>query len=199
MIAVVVTAIGVSSAAQAQTVLIASPDYNKNEIGVNRRFGLGLDLGYPFNGITGKYFFSERNALQVDVGYNTRLLGDVWSDGFTDAFDGGFGIRAAYLGHPAVLTRNADVTIPFFIGIGLGHTWDVQSEFSPFEQTVVPGDNVASAFVPIGVAFQLRRTPLDFFVQLEPGIDAVYTPGGGTDSTVWRGNGRLGFGGRYYF
>jgi hypothetical protein len=122
-----------------------------------RKFGLGLELGEP-TGLTGKYYLSPDRAIDFGVG-------EIY--GYFDRY--GLHVYVDYLFHPATLGRGPSVTIPFYIGLG-ARVW-------AFEDRGRQPIDHADAFglrVPIGIAFELASTPLDFFIQFVPTLD-VYS------------------------
>lgn len=118
----------------------------------NGKFGLGLELGAPF-GLNGKYFLSDDRALNFGIG--------ALYDNYYDDRDG-LHLYLDYMFHPFVLTNQPAFQLPFYIGIG-GRVWDFDDRRDRF------ADNEGLAFgvrVPIGIAFDFNKVPLDVFVQL---------------------------------
>jgi hypothetical protein len=119
----------------------------------NGTFGLGLELGSPF-GLNGKYFLSDDGALNFGLG----------ADGYYRGDRDGIHLYLDYLWHPVSLANPPEFQLPLYIGVG-GRLWS-------FDDNGVDDDAVAFGIrVPIGIALDLNRTPLDFFFQLTPTLD----------------------------
>lgn len=115
----------------------------------NKTFGLGLELG-NVEGLTGKLFVGDTNALDFGVGYLY---------GFRAA---GLHIYADYLWHPFSLTSQPAFELPFYIGVG-GRFWNFDDHNS--------GIDVFGIRVPIGISFDLNNVPIDIFIQAVPTLD----------------------------
>jgi hypothetical protein len=119
-----------------------------------RQFGIGLELGEP-SGLNGKYYLHPDRAIDFGVGeiydYFNRY---------------GLHVYVDYLWHPVRLGRSPSVQIPFYIGLG-ARVWDFEDRGrSPTDHAYAYGLRI-----PIGIAFELATTPLDFFVQVVPTLD----------------------------
>ncbi|MEQ1503780.1 MAG: hypothetical protein ABMB14_16185 [Myxococcota bacterium] len=143
------------------------------EIGTNRPFGLGVQLGTP-TGITGKvYLGGRKNAIDFALG--SPYAGNSY-------FWGGFWAQAAYHWHVTELTSGNGVAIPFRVGVGAFVTtyaygyWGLRS------------DAIVGLRVPFGLDFDLEDAPVQFWV--EAALDVTYFLGVGVDG---------GIGARYYF
>ncbi|MCX5747419.1 MAG: hypothetical protein NT062_33560 [Proteobacteria bacterium] len=124
----------------------------------NKTFGLGLELGEP-TGLTGKYFVSDTGALDFGVGwiYSHYYYGD------------GIHLYGDFLWHPTSLVSADAFELPFYVGIGLRY-WD----FNYCDRNICTyGGSAVGLRVPIGIAFDFNRVPLDIFAQLVPVIDFV--------------------------
>ncbi len=118
----------------------------------NGKFGLGLELGAPF-GINGKYFLSDDRALNFGIG-------EIYDNYYNDR--DGLHLYLDYMFHPFVITNQPAFQMPFFVGIG-GRIWDFDDRRNRFD------DDHGLAFgvrVPIGIAFDFNKVPLDVWVQL---------------------------------
>lgn len=125
----------------------------------NGKFGIGLELGAPF-GINGKYFLTDNTALNFGVG-------EVY-DNYYDDRDG-FNLYIDHLWHPFSITNNPDFQLPFYIGVGL-RLWDFDDRRDRFDD----GNGLALGIrVPIGIAFDFNKVPLDVFVQFTPVLDLL--------------------------
>ncbi len=124
----------------------------------NKTFGLGFELGEP-TGLNGKYFLSKSSALDFGIGwiYSHYYYGD------------GAHVYADYLWHPTSLVSAPAFELPVYIGVGL-RFWD----FHYCVQRVCDyGGSAVGIRVPIGIAFDFNRVPLDIFIQLVPVLDFV--------------------------
>ena len=146
------------------------------EIGTDRQFGLGIQLGDP-SAITGKIYLGGRvNAVDF-------ALGTYYDSPVAD----GLYIQAAYHVHIVELTSGGGVTIPFRVGVGGFFTtgywrWD--------ENTADDYDVVIGARVPFGLDFDLDNAPIPVYVEL--GFDVTFAP-----PLRFGGDGGVGF--RYDF
>ena len=104
-------------------------------------FGLGLIFGEP-TGISGKYFLSEKNAIDGAV---------AWS--FSG--DGYFRIHADYLWHFYVINVPKG-EMPFYVGAGA--------------KIGIGDDFHLGIRVPLGIAYHFANAPLDIFLEVVPGI-----------------------------
>ncbi len=123
----------------------------------NGKFGLGLELGAPF-GLNGKYFLTDTTALNFGIG-------EVY-DTYYDDRDG-FNLYIDHLWHPFSLTNQPAFQLPFYIGVGI-RLWDFNDRRNRFD------DDNGLAFgvrIPIGIAFDFNKVPLDVFIQFTPVLD----------------------------
>lgn len=122
----------------------------------NKTFGLGLELGSP-SGLTAKYFLSDSNALQFGLGWYNGYYRDTY----------GLHVYGDYLWHPLSLVSADAFELPFYVGVGL--------QFNSFEDRRFRDDyDTAFGFgvrVPVGIAFDFNRVPLDVFIQLVPSLN----------------------------
>jgi hypothetical protein len=119
----------------------------------NGTFGLGLELGAPF-GINGKYFLSDDRALNFGVG--------TVYDNYYDDRDG-LHLYLDYMFHPFSITNQPAFQMPFFVGVG-GRIWNFDDRRRRFDD-----DNNGVALgvrVPVGIAFEFNKVPLDVWIQL---------------------------------
>lgn len=117
----------------------------------NGKFGIGLELGAP-TGFNGKYFLTGDRALNFGLG---------WIDD-TYYYDGraGYNIYLDYLFHPFSITNQPAFKLPFFVGIG-GRFWNFDRNNAGLNN----GDALGVR-VPVGIAFDLNKVPLDIYIQL---------------------------------
>ena len=115
----------------------------------------GLTLGWPM-GVTMKHWLGGSNAwdLGVGVGPGLRLHADFL-----------FGIAQ-------VLSDTSDLTLDLYIGggpiIGVTSVWCGRT-FAPTDKCD-DGRVFAGVRVPVGIDFRLRETPLEFGVEVAPGL-----------------------------
>lgn len=126
----------------------------------NGSFGLGLELGSP-SGLNGKYFLSDDRALNFGIGW-------IYDRYYYDDRDG-IHLYLDYLFHPLSITNNPTFQLPFYVGVG-GRLWD-------FDDRRDGRDDSGYAFgvrVPLGIAFDFNKVPLDVFVQLTFVADLLF-------------------------
>jgi len=116
----------------------------------NGKFGLGLELGFPF-GLNGKYFLSDDRALNFGIG-------DAYDNYYYDR--DGLHLYLDYLFHPFVLTNQEAFQLPFYVGIG-GRLWDFHDRSNRADDGFALGVRV-----PVGIAFDFNKVPLDVFIQV---------------------------------
>lgn len=155
------------------------------------RFGIGLELGAP-SGLSGKYFLGGMVAVQGGVG-----VVESWG------YDG-FHVHAEAVWHPVLLKRAPAVDIPLYAGIGgrfLQHdhgSYRDRCFNGRFYEDCRGADSHLGLRAPIGVAFLLRNTPMDFFVELALVVDLIHLNNDYSYDHDHAGiHGALG--GRYYF
>lgn len=114
-----------------------------------RQVGLGFDLGTG-PGLSAKFYLDGRNAVQLGLG----TAQDGRMDDHGRWLRGGTTLHADYLRTLGHVVTNASVDVPWYLGVGgvlnLGG-----------------GDGVGVR-VPLGVAMQYTRVPLDVFVEWAP-------------------------------
>ena len=140
----------------------------------NKGFGLGLMLGAP-SGLSGKYFYASDKAFDFGLGairyYRRR---------------DGLQLHVDHLWHPVTLVSNADFELPLYFGLGF-RLFDFNDDND--------ADGTAIGLrVPIGIAFDLNRTPLDIFFELAFVADLFVDYDDRYDADL---NGAIGF--RFYF
>ena len=150
--------------------LIASP---RPAAAAGGPFGLGIILGSP-TGISGKYFFTDRQAIDFAVGWG-------W------AGSSALHIHASYLFHFTV-ARPKPFDLKLFFGGGIAlFIW---GDHYKHHWTNEGGRVGMGLRIPLGLAFRIRSIPIDPFVEVAPGIG--FFPGVGP---IVEG----GIGIRYYF
>jgi hypothetical protein len=113
--------------------------------------GVGLEVGSP-SGITAKYYLSGNTAVQAGFGF--FLLG------------GGAHLDFLYEFRNIIDTRAQTFDLPLFIGGGLKGGFGRYKCGGP-RGSCVYGPMVGLR-IPLGVALQLRRTPLEFQLEAAP-------------------------------
>lgn len=121
----------------------------------DRRTGIGLSLGDPM-GLTLKHFFTERHALQADLGW-------------LPLHHGAGGLSLDYLFHSRVIGDNPDVDAVGYIGGGVGFGLWGRTTVGGYDGPHVGG---AAADDPVhfglmlrlpmlGLAFHWNTVPMD--------------------------------------
>jgi hypothetical protein len=128
----------------------------------NKTFGLGLELGAP-TGLTGKYFVKPSGALDFGAGYIYRYY----------YYDDGLHLYLDYLWHPVSLVSADAFELPFYVGVGARY-WDF--DYCEGPAPTCYGGSAIGLRVPLGLAFDFNRVPLDIFFQLIPVFDFVRGP-----------------------
>ena len=150
-------------------------------------FGFGLVVGEP-TGLTAKLYLSQPFALQFGAG-------------FVDNFDGedGFHANVDFIWHPAILARSADLTLPFYLGVG-GRIFDHSYDYIAMGTRYVDHDTRVGVRVPFGLLMDFNHVPLDLYFELALVVDLIYF-----DETIVgpynrdRAGFQGGIGVRYYF
>jgi len=120
--------------------------------------GLGLGIGGPTS-LTFKYFAAGDLALDValDLGH----------------FHSGLGIHADALWHPFLLAQEPGFSLPVYVGVGLAiASWHDNAVYWNGRRLVSYGSTGADLGlrVPFGIAFWLRKLPLEFYLEFGPDI-----------------------------
>jgi hypothetical protein len=139
-------------------------------------FGIGVIIGSP-TGVSMKLYLDRQNAIDAAVG--GALLGA-----------GGIHVHADYLWHPLMITRDDAFYLPLYIGLGarvLGHQRSQGRE----------DDVHVGARAVAGILFDLRRVPLDVFLEAALVVDFVFDDGDAEDHSRLGINAGMGI--RYYF
>lgn len=117
----------------------------------SKRFGAGLYLGIP-TGITVKGYLTEKWALDgifawSFTGEGFTLIGDATYDFFD------------------IPVHASSFTLPFYAGVGgkLAFGRDGDDD----------GKTIAGIRVPVGVAMQFLRHPIEIFIEAAPGIEVI--------------------------
>jgi Protein of unknown function (DUF3996)/Outer membrane protein beta-barrel domain len=146
----------------------------------NKTFGLGLEFGTP-SGLTAKYFLNESNALQFGLGWYNGYYNDYY----------GLHVYGDYLWHPLSLVSASAFELPLFVGVGL--------QFNSFEdrRDRVYDDGTGFGIrIPVGLAFDFNRVPLDIFFQVVPSFNFYSGFDNRSSSGFWI-DGSIGI--RYWF
>ncbi len=104
--------------------------------------GLGIVLGQP-TGISIKNFMDKDSAIDFMVNW--------------DFSAGGIGAHVQYLIHKYDVFKVKEGKLPFYFGVG---------GFAGFWS----GGMWAGAQVPVGLAYEFGRDPIDIFFEVRPGI-----------------------------
>lgn len=138
-------------------------------------FGLGLILGSP-TGISWKVYLNKKSAIDGAIG--GEVLGTR-----------GFGMHADYLWHPVMLTQEQGFFLPLYVGAGVR----LMSHDRP---NGLGSDVHFGLRAPVGIVFDLRKIPLDIFLEVALVIDLIQDDSA-TDRQIVDLN--TGLGARYYF
>lgn len=141
--------------------LTAPADASATEIGQGGHpFGLGLTIGYPSTGISGKYYLGgRRNAIEGVIA--------TWSDRWAY---GGWYLHGVYMWHPSVLARESGFELPWHIGVG-GFVADGYRGGRRFWYQ----DETVGVRVPIGLDFDLTDIRLQFSGDLAAHVGLIPT------------------------
>lgn len=146
------------------------------------KLGLGIEVLDP-TGVTAKYYFDRHLAVQGGFGLNAWPFGP------------GVHLDVLYEIPNAVNTAKEDFELPLFIGGGIkaGGIYRCSPRRRYYNDCYY--DGFAGLRVPFGAALQMKRTPLEFQLELAP----VFYGGW---SLWWFGFGAeadLSLAARYYF
>ncbi len=152
----------------ASLVLTAAPDARAQS---RDGFGLGVMLG-EINGLSAKYWLNKKNALQFGLSFDLR--------------DDGFNFLVDYLWHWDVIRlRTSAFELPLYVGIGGKLTEWGHRRWRDRDGSVALGIRV-----PLGISMNLREAPLDFFLEVVPGVRLIPSTDGDIDAAL---------GARFYF
>jgi hypothetical protein len=104
--------------------------------------GLGIQIGEPSAAIAGKLFLNKTNAVDAALAFSARHDW-IW-------------IEADYLWHFYGVIPVASGELPLYAGAGAG--------------VGIAGSPAVGAHGVLGLAYRLANAPLDFFLDLSPGI-----------------------------
>ena len=107
---------------------------------------LGVSAGWP-TGFSGKYWMSNRNAVQAGIAWNPA------ADGLT--------LTGDYLLHTRSQEIADDVELPVYVGLGARVT-----EYTQGEDEIVIGPRV-----PIGVEALFEDLPFSVFAEIAPTLE----------------------------
>lgn len=145
-------------------------------------FGVGLAVGHP-----------TAVVMRTPLGASLALAGGVG----TGVLDGrGLHVHLDLQWSPVVLTETASFWLPLYVGGGLryyDHDADRDTRYDEGH------DEHFGLRVPVGVAFELKRTPLDVFVEMALILDLVVTDECRLCEDEDRVGAGLYAGARYYF
>ncbi len=124
----------------------------------NGKFGIGLELGAP-SGFNGKLFLSQNTALNFGIGW-------LYDNYYRNRDYRGFHVYLDHLWHPLQFTQNATFKLPFFFGVG-GAFWSFDDRDDRFDDRYT----ALAVRVPVGIAFDFNKIPLDVFAQVTFVVD----------------------------
>jgi hypothetical protein len=105
-------------------------------------FGLGIQIGEPSAAIAGKLFLNKTNAVDAALAFSARHDW-IW-------------LEADYLWHFYGVIPVQSGELPLYAGVGAG--------------VGIAGSPAVGAHGVVGLAYKLAAAPLDFFLDLSPGI-----------------------------
>lgn len=147
---------------------IKSSDLSLSAQAPDNPLGLGLMLG-DMNGISGKYWLTDRNAVDAGFSYSADDYATLHSDYLWNASE--------LLGLPGRSKKNRSVISPYF-GIGAILFFDTSNgsgNQSALFQKLKSTGLALGARVPVGVEFQPSLIPCGIFGELAPGT--ILVPG----------------------
>lgn len=117
----------------------------------NRRVGVGIIAGDP-TGVTVKGYVAPRTAINGIASWSFiddafTLIGDVTYDLFE------------------IDTRSQSLSLPFYVGAG--------GKFTVNNKNTPGSDSSFGVRVPVGLAAQLEKIPLEISLEVGPGIELV--------------------------
>jgi hypothetical protein len=125
----------------------ATPAPHESPVAQPGSFGIGLIAGEP-TGLSMKYWFNDRMAMDAAA---------AWS--FT-RYDG-FQLHADWLFHVFDVFRIDRGELPLYVGIG------GRAKFPDH------GDNRVGVRFPIGIAYEVKDAPIEFFAEVAPIVDVA--------------------------
>lgn len=129
----------------------ASPALAGDNIQSPGKFGIGVELGFPGNGISMNWFMTQGTSLQID--FSIWLKSD-WT---------GFGGRVDYLFWPGNIASWGWSDLVWYVGPGgnvFFFDWDGPGENDSYVRV--------GAELPIGIGFQFKGAPVDLTVEAVP-------------------------------
>jgi len=141
------------------------------------KFGAGLQLGYPHNGLSFNYFIASAASIQVDA---SVWLKNDWN---------GFGVRADLLWWQSPLARPDFADLVWYFGPGanlFSFTWKGKGDNDGYV-------GIGAEF-PVGIGLQFKKAPIDLNLEAVPVLHVIGSEGVNLDFDV---AGLLN--GRYYF
>jgi hypothetical protein len=109
----------------------------------DRGIGAGVILGEP-TGLSGKFWVSRQNAVDVGLAYSFRDKGYLH-------------LHADYLFHFPNAIQSTE-RIPLYVGIG-------------GRLAVGKGSGIFGVRIPLGISYWMRSAPIEFFLELAPILD----------------------------
>jgi hypothetical protein len=149
-------------AVAAFSLLLTATAAQAGEIGSNKTFGIGLEVGHG-PGLTLKYEPSPSHALQF--GFSAFDYGSYRFDhghtyyGYAYGY-GGFFVHGEYLNQPGMLFRSSVFDLPWYWGGGL-------------DLGLGAGSAAFAVHGNLGLAMQFKPLPIDIFLEWTPRIWVV--------------------------
>ncbi len=124
----------------------------------NGKFGIGVELGAP-TGFNGKLFLSPNRALDFGIGW-------LYDNYYRGRDFRGIHLYIDHLWHPVQFTENPTFKLPFYFGVG-GAFWSFDDRNDRFSDHY----SALAIRVPVGVAFDFNKIPLDLFAEVTFVVD----------------------------
>jgi hypothetical protein len=153
------------------TLCSAAPAFARGYYGnvEGKSFGIGLIIGDP-TGLSAELKLSQRTAIDFALGITTFQDHDWY-------------FHLDYLLSPVDLSPSGSVGVPIYLGVG--------AFFDGFNNS--SNTFGAGARVPLGIAFEMRTLPLQFFLELGFDFRLIETNCGGCSQTAFILTGDGGF------
>lgn len=143
--------------------LFASFDAKADVTPGNKKFGIGLQAGYP-SGLTLKAMASRNEAWVFGIG-----VGSGWA-----FFNPGLSLHADYVVHPSTLINAAGFDMSWYFGVGGWANIFNGAVPSPYGPNFLWYPFFSSAWfgarVPIGLSMAVQPIPLEIYAEAVPSL-----------------------------
>lgn len=141
------------------------------------KMGVGIELGYPFNGVSVNSFVTKTWSVQIDGAF---WISDEWTS---------LGARVDALMWQDPLARFRNVNFLWYFGPGLNLFWHTHRKQNHDRNYIGLGGEL-----PVGIAVQFHPVPIDLTLEGVPIVHLVGDNGLGMDVEMAGA-----FHARYYF